>query len=274
MAKDFTGSQIGDIELMADGSLKKLVGLSPDIYEAIGGSLGPGVLVRELTDGVPYVPTPGTRYVKIIGRGGGDAAEDLVAGYSVAEIGANAAVAIGTEAAQGTTSFNPAGSGATASAAGRSSLVRATAQATTSGTEKDFTSIPAGVKKITMVFNDISLSGTDAFLVQIGDSGGIETSGYVSVTTTNEGASNQFETSTSGFIIRVALAASVTSGAIELFNVDGNVWIATHIVKRNADTVAYGTGSKTLSATLDRIRLTRGGTNTFDAGSVNIFYEF
>jgi len=36
----------------------------------------------------------------------------------------------------------------------------------------------------------------------------------------------------------------------------------------------YGAGTKTISGVLDRIRLTTvNGTDTFDAGSVNILYE-
>ena len=56
----------------------------------------------------------------------------------------------------------------------------ATAVATTSGTAVDFTSIPSGVKRISMMFNQVSCNGTAPRLIQIGTSGGLVTSGYIS----------------------------------------------------------------------------------------------
>ena len=46
-------------------------------------------------------------------------------------------------------------------------------------TSADFTSIPSWVRRITLIFSDISLSGSDNLLIQIGDSGGLETTGYL-----------------------------------------------------------------------------------------------
>jgi hypothetical protein len=56
--------------------------------------------------------------------------------------------------------------------------VLGTVQATTSGTSKDFTDIPSWVKKITVVFSGVSLSGTAQLLVQLGTSGGLQTTSY------------------------------------------------------------------------------------------------
>jgi hypothetical protein len=54
-----------------------------------------------------------------------------------------------------------------------------------------------------------------------------------------------------------------------------NTWIASGVT--GFDDIAATTmtgGRKTLSGTLDRVRLTTvNGTDTFDAGSVNIMYE-
>jgi hypothetical protein len=144
--------------------------------------------------------------------------------------------------------------------------VYATPQATTSGTEFDFGSLPATVTEIDILFNGVSLSGTDHILVQIGDSGGIETSGY---------DSNSRETatsSTSGYIAFVGSGARAAIGAMRLVKFDGNTWISTHNVSAGSITSA-GAGSKTTSATLDRVRVTRTGTDTFDAGSVTIRYR-
>ncbi len=149
----------------------------------------------------------------------------------------------------------------------------ATVQATTSGTAFDFTGIPSTVKRIKVLLNRCSLSGTDQMLVQIGDSGGFETSGYIS----ESGNTAASSTSTSGFVLRAGDAANGFIGTLvlDLFDASTNTWIASGgQAKDNGTTVIYlNTGVKSLSATLDRVRLTRSGTDTFDSGSVTITYE-
>ncbi len=149
----------------------------------------------------------------------------------------------------------------------------ATVQATTSGTAFDFTGIPAGTKRVVVMGSGVSLSGSDSFLVQIGDSGGIETSGYVSSTGINGGAATL--TSTSGFVIYTITNASawIWKMTIDLFESSSNTWIADVSSHDGSARIVTGTGSKSLSATLDRVRVTRTGTDTFDAGSVTIAYE-
>ena len=149
-------------------------------------------------------------------------------------------------------------------------ITRGTAVATTSGTSVDFTSIPSTVKRITVMFDAVSNNGGAEYLIQIGDAGGIETTGYVSQSS-DRGSD---DSSTVGFIIsRGNTSSSVNYGTIIINNFSGNIWSSSGIFSRGS-VVASSTGSKTLSATLDRIRITTaGGVNTFDAGSVNIMYE-
>jgi hypothetical protein len=54
-----------------------------------------------------------------------------------------------------------------------------------------------------------------------------------------------------------------------------NTWVLSSVISPTASNFMYvGAGDKVLSGTLDRIRLTTSnGTDTFDAGSVNILYE-
>jgi hypothetical protein len=158
-------------------------------------------------------------------------------------------------------------------------LTFATAQATTSGTSIDFTGIPSWAKRITVMLNQVSTSGTSIPLLQLGDSGGIETSAYSSVCagaattpidTTRGGSSGD------GFrlTINVHAAADLITGKIDLINISGNNWIAQGAINTASVYVASVVGSKALSGTLDRIRITTvNGTDTFDAGSVNIMYE-
>lgn len=154
-------------------------------------------------------------------------------------------------------------------------ITRETQQATTSGTEKDF-SIPSWVKRIHVLFNGVSLSGSDHILIQIGDSGGIETTSYTSTSTWTAAAGASGSTSsTSGFILVVNNPANAMTGEITLSNIDGNTWIASGVIMSDSDS-SYGfqtVGKKTLSDVLTQVRVTKTGSNTFDNGAVNIIYE-
>lgn len=147
--------------------------------------------------------------------------------------------------------------------------------ASTSGTNIDFTGIPAGVKRISILFNGVSLSGTDNILVQLGDSGGIETSGYISGGTyTNNGAAIAGASTTAGFIVPVFAAGNSLTGKMTLDLLDATTftWISSHAMGiSNAS--SQGGGSKATSAQTDRVRITVSGVNTFDLGSIQVTYE-
>ena len=171
----------------------------------------------------------------------------------------------------------PVGTG-TASVRGLSTnIVASTAVASTSGTSIDFTGIPSWVRRITVMFNGFSTNGTSSYLVQIG-SGSITTSGYLSSSSvaggTNVAASIS---STAGFIIFSSLAANIIYGKLEILLLSGSTYLSTQTAGLNQSSVYYGYtggGNVTLSGVLDRLRITTvNGTDTFDAGTVNILYE-
>ena len=159
----------------------------------------------------------------------------------------------------------------------RARLVRGTAVASTSGTSIDFTGIPSWVERVTVLFNAVSLSGTADLLVQIGISTGIVNTGYASSssfagTAVDAGAA----TSTTGFVVRAGLATAGIGGAMTLDNISGNIWVASLAGGRTDATasVVIAGGTKTLTDVLDRVRITTtNGTDTFDAGSLNIIYQ-
>ena len=151
-------------------------------------------------------------------------------------------------------------------------ITSGTAVASTSGTSIDFTSIPSWVKRITVMLNGISVNGTSLFLIQLGDSGGIETTSYVSGTGDRGGET----TSTAGFVLnRSGSAASIFTAVVPICLLGSNSWATSGVINRVTDGFAnsFG-GAKTLSDTLTQIRITTvNGTDTFDAGSINILYE-
>lgn len=164
------------------------------------------------------------------------------------------------------------GSAWTSSSGSRVTL--ATAQASTSGTSIDFTSIPAGVKRITVMFTGVSTNGTSALQIQIGDSGGVEITGYTSSASTGSSANAN---SSTGFMSTPSVSASATvDGAINLFlaNSSAYSWVASGVLGSSDSGTKMSGGSKSLSAELDRVRITTvNGTDAFDAGEINIQYE-
>lgn len=150
-----------------------------------------------------------------------------------------------------------------------------TTVAATTGTSIDFTGIPATAKRITINFAEVSLSGTAALLVHLGDSGGIETSGYVASVTNGSSAQTA---STTGFVLtnNPGTAASTYSGSVvlSLENSSVNRWCEMGNISRSVGPFLNGSaGVKALSAVLDRVRITTDGADTFDSGEINISYE-
>jgi hypothetical protein len=156
-------------------------------------------------------------------------------------------------------------------------LVSGTAVASTSGTSIDFTSIPAGVRRITVMLNGVSTSGTSSLRFQIGDSGGVETTGYASnALTTSTSAAANTANSTAGFDGgSVGSSSNLYSGAIVLSTLSSNIWVCQGSISNTGDSRFMSiSGAKTLSDTLTQVRITTvNGTDTFDAGSINILYE-
>lgn len=157
-------------------------------------------------------------------------------------------------------------------------LTSGTAQASTSGTSIDFTSIPSWVKRITVSFVGVSTSGTSNVQVQIGDSGGVETTGYLGSVSQIAASTPSSATLNSGFPVTLGIAAaSVIHGSVvlSLVNAATFTWASTSTISySNTAQTNVGAGSKSLTATLDRVRITTtGGAETFDAGSINILYE-
>jgi hypothetical protein len=152
----------------------------------------------------------------------------------------------------------------------RGRMTLATAQNSTSGTSIDFTGIPSWVKRVTVMFNGVSTNGTSNYQVQIG-AGSVTTSGYLGASANLGGGANF----TTGFGLTAGGAGVVLFALMQICLVGSNQWAASHTGGRSdTNSVTFGGGGVTLSGTLDRVRITTvNGTDTFDAGSINILYE-
>jgi hypothetical protein len=156
-------------------------------------------------------------------------------------------------------------------------LVSETAKPSTSGTSIDFTSIPAGVRRITVMFRGVSLSSTANFLVQLGTGATptYTTSGYISTSNNfNQSSTSSGTNNTTGFVILSGgAAAGVLSGSLVISLIDTNTWVANGVTKANTTQMQISAGDVALAATLTAVRITSTSTDTFDAGSINILYE-
>jgi hypothetical protein len=168
----------------------------------------------------------------------------------------------------GTTQFNVTSTGA------YGQVKSGTAVTTTSGTSIDFTSIPSWVKRITVMFQGVSTNGLSLFRVRIGPTAGVETTGYVGAS----GSPTSVALFSSGFDIVSNNAASTTQQGLftlALLDASTNTWAASWVIGNAVNAgVGIGGGSKSLSGALSIVRITTvNGTDTFDAGSINILYE-
>ena len=125
------------------------------------------------------------------------------------------------------------------------------------------------------MLNGVSTNGTSNLMVQLGTSGGIDNANYSYGV--SEGSGRASSTTATGFIITYSnAAANIGYGVVTIVNVSGNVWIEQGLLSfpNGAVQTEVSAGGKTLSGVLDRVRITTvNGTDTFDAGSVNILWE-
>lgn len=152
-------------------------------------------------------------------------------------------------------------------------FVQGTQVASTSGTAIDFTSIPSWVKRIQVCLTNVSTSGTGNPLIRLGTSSGVQTTGYIGGCQASGGTYQNL----TGFLIFPAWAASYNMYTVAtIVNMGSNMWNVqgTSVLATTAANYALYAGGVTLSGTLDRIRVTTdNGTDTFDAGSINIVYD-
>lgn len=160
---------------------------------------------------------------------------------------------------------------------GFSSITNLGAQATTSGSAKDFTGIPSTAKRIIVLFNQVSLNNANSVVVQIGN-GSVETSGYTSISNIISVGAITFST---GFSLYTNGAAYNWNHRMVLENISGNLWLSTHFGGTSANTyIVIGQGTKTTSGVVDRVRVqivdgsgNATGAVAFDNGSITVTYE-
>lgn len=154
---------------------------------------------------------------------------------------------------------------------------------TASGTSVDFTGIPSWAKRITAMFNNVSTSSTNAPVLQIGPGTSPETSGYTGYSVTHGGSGVSYHAYSSAFSSDIKLFSTTWTAAypltgkvtFELLDSSTNTWIINGmiVVIGNTNTETTIVGAKSLASALGMVRVTIDGSNTFDAGTINIMWE-
>jgi hypothetical protein len=149
----------------------------------------------------------------------------------------------------------------------------------TTNTSLDFTGIPAWVKRITVMLSGVSTSGTSSVQVQLGTGAGptFTTSGYLgaSMAVANGTGTAGEQNGTGLRIYANTTATNINHGNIIISNLTGNTWALSSVLgQSDAARVSWAGGSIALAAALTAVRITTvNGTDTFDAGTINILYE-
>jgi hypothetical protein len=158
---------------------------------------------------------------------------------------------------------------------GSPTIVAGTSVASTSGTSIDFTGIPSWVRRITVMFSGVSISGASQFVIQLGTSGGVVSTGYAGVGTRFAGAALASGNYTAGCYF-ANVTATTYSGSIIFSNTSSNLWTwSGQLGTPSATEMGANTaGGVNLGALLTRLRITTAnGTDTYTAGTINILYE-
>ena len=118
----------------------------------------------------------------------------------------------------------------------------------------------------------VSTDGTSNWLVQLGDAGGIETSGYLS----SCGSSGGTTDATAGFLINKSNVAAVVYRFQLILNLEDAsdfTWVGSSQLGGAGEAAQFQIGSKATSQATTTIRLTTAnGSDSFDAGFVNVNY--
>lgn len=154
------------------------------------------------------------------------------------------------------------------------SIGKLDAKSTTSGTSVTFT-VPTWAKEIIVMLNGVSLSGSNGLHVQVGSGGVATTTGYLSYCTVQT-SSTASGTLTTGFAIYASAAGQTHYISMRIQNISGTTWLASHTGGMVNSTTYYsstGGGSVTLAGLLDTVVVKPTGSDTFDAGFVNVMFQ-
>jgi hypothetical protein len=153
-------------------------------------------------------------------------------------------------------------------------IQQGTEQATTSGTQIDFTSIPAGVRRVSFLLNAVSAAGAAKSLrLRIGPSGGVETSGYLSGARDSSAVTDSFQLNQGSDWADSGTGSA--SGIVTLERDTGSGWfLMSSLYNPNIPRVHDAAGRKVITGDLSRARFYWADNTAFDGGAITPTWEF
>jgi hypothetical protein len=147
--------------------------------------------------------------------------------------------------------------------------------ATTSGTSFDFNDIPAWATSLTLSLNGVSLSSTGSLLIQLGGATNFVTTGYSSTSLRISTGATAASTDTTGFVLSLGVAANAWTGIVNIKKFTGGTrtFVSSHTGITSSSVCSYGGGKVDMTEELTRIRVTRVGSDTFDAGEIVLHWS-
>ena len=129
--------------------------------------------------------------------------------------------------------------------------------------------ITSGITYFIIHFSQVLTSSGCTIKIQLGDSGGIETSGYVS--TGLRTSDNNAATATDSMIIHAQDTSDTLEGTFKcyLLNSSSNLWVSDHTLRDGGSDAQVGGGKKALSGELTQVKFVTS-TGTLSSGSMNI----
>lgn len=243
-----------------------------------------GVVELAVFNNAGFLNLPETDFVTTTAEGGAGAADSINTVYSATARSAvpykSAGFVVSTQATAGTWVTAPTQIQIfTTPFAPSTAWYYLPEQASTSGTSINFTGIPPWATEFDVICAQVSTNGTADIVITLGDSGGLETSGYDSGATTFGTAPAIVITSYSnafGAINTVGAASTfVFTYNFRLENAATNTWDGKMVANRTGGGNSFiASGTKSTSAVLDRVSVTTaGGANTFDNGVIRVRFR-
>lgn len=156
----------------------------------------------------------------------------------------------------------------TSAAAGSSVIAFGTANSPTSASSVTFTGIPAGTNRVEIIYAGITWGTSDLMYTQLGDSGGIETSGYLASASSH---SESVEATVGFRHHNNGMTSQGAAAIIQYSRVTGNIWSMHSVSRGNLTNSAAG--SKTLSGELTQLKVYSVLGNDMTAGTIQISYQ-
>ena len=122
------------------------------------------------------------------------------------------------------------------------------------------------------MFYGVSLSGNDAYTIQLGTGASTYIIANYDATSVLENGQNPLDSTTEIVIGNLNTSTHYGQVHITKFSDDTYVWNGSFRISTDRGVDVYG-GVDQISGTVDRIKVSKSGSNTFSGGKINVLYE-